>query len=92
MARFRATIRGNRGMASRLGHTRGGIEAKVNGWSAGVSVYAESSNADDRDLFRIYLSGGSRGGDIRMIGTVSIVDGKPTFEPAPSTVGLKAVV
>lgn len=34
MARFRATIRGQRGQASRLGSAASGIVANINGWNS----------------------------------------------------------
>ena len=40
MTRFRATIQGNRGAASRLGGVNSGVEASVNGWDIGVGVKA----------------------------------------------------
>lgn len=42
MAQFRATIEGNRGEASRLGHKGSGIRAQVNGWSGGVNVSGDT--------------------------------------------------
>lgn len=55
MARFRGTLQGNRGEASRLGHT--GLSARINGWDAGIRV--EASVIDGRDCFEIYITGGS---------------------------------
>jgi len=56
MAHFRATVRGNRKEASRLGTLKSGIVATVNGWNAGIRVEAY---AEERDVFRIYRTGGS---------------------------------
>ena len=45
MARFRATIQGHRGEASRLGHKR--IEARVASWSGAVSVQLYEHEGQD---------------------------------------------
>jgi len=62
MARFRATMQGQRGQASRLGNAKSGIKVKVNGWNLGVTVYG---NVDDtgQDSFAIYQTGGSNDAD-----------------------------
>ncbi len=57
MARFRATIQGQRGEVSRLGSSKSGITARVNGWNAGIRVEAESNGG--KDVFRVYYTGGS---------------------------------
>ena len=57
MAQFRATIRGNRGQASRLGTKTSGIEAFVNGWDTGVAVVLDHSKGKDR--VKVYRTGGS---------------------------------
>ena len=88
MARFRGTLKGARGQASRLGSGKSGLAVEANGWKVGVSVYAHENNVDGSDLFDIYLSGGSNGSDIRAIGFVRLRNGVPTFELAES---LKAV-
>ena len=56
MARFRATIQGNRGMASRLGHKC--LDASINGWNLGVKVYAYV-NEKGKDEFKVFQTGGS---------------------------------
>ena len=40
MARFRATLQGNRGEVSRLGSKASGMSAHINGWNTGVTIYA----------------------------------------------------
>lgn len=55
MARFRGTLQGNRGEASRLGHT--GLSARINGWDAGIRV--EASIIDGRDCFELWITDGS---------------------------------
>lgn len=57
MAQFRATIKGQRGEASRLGSKQSGIVAEVNGWNKGIKIYA--SHRDGKDVFEVYLTGGS---------------------------------
>ena len=57
MARFRATIQGNRGEASRLGTVKSGMAVTINGWEGGVHVIA--SVKDGEDVFAIYATSGS---------------------------------
>jgi hypothetical protein len=57
MARFRGTIQGQRGQASRLGSAKSGLTVNVNGWNVGIQVFAEDSDWQDR--FEVYLTGGS---------------------------------
>lgn len=93
MAHFRATIKGNRGEASRLGSSASGISAAVNGWNQGIAVTAYAQN--DTDCFHISATGGSSGANLRYIATLrgdcltlhntgksfSISTGKPWKEP-----------
>jgi hypothetical protein len=60
MARFRATIRGQRGEASRLGSKGSGLHVTANGWNAGVKVLAHAGGEVD-DAFDVYLTSGSNG-------------------------------
>lgn len=70
MAQFRATIKGQRGEASRLGSKNSGLRAYVNGWDSGVLVEAE--NRDGRDIFYVYTTGGSNGRVLtRQVGYIS---------------------
>jgi hypothetical protein len=57
MAHFRATIKGSRGLASRLGGKEGGIIARVDGWNCGVTIWA--FHRDGKDVFEIVKTGGS---------------------------------
>ena len=61
MARYRATIKGQRGEASRLGSTSHPPVVTINGGECGVRVVAVSSDADGitQDTFKIYATGGS---------------------------------
>lgn len=57
MARFYASIKGNRGPASRCGSVSSGIRGHIRGLDRGVEV-----NIFDRygeDVIQIYLTGGS---------------------------------
>lgn len=58
MARFRATIKGQRGQASRLGSPKSGITANVNGWDVGIRVVGSVDNLGI-DVYDVYLTGGS---------------------------------
>ena len=60
MAHFRATIQGNRGMASRLGTKKTGLQASVNGWNVGVTVEALHINGED--TINVFITGGSTSG------------------------------
>lgn len=60
MARYRATMRGSRGPASRQGSAQSGIEADISGWNTGVKVLGEPE-AGDQDDFTVYVTGGSSG-------------------------------
>lgn len=78
MAQFRAIIRGQRGEASRLGSKNSGIVAHVDGWNVGVTVRG-MVDADGRDVFTIYATGGSnRAVSEKIVGR--IVGG--VYEPA----------
>ncbi len=59
MARFRATIQGQRGAASRLGSAKSGITATVNGWNAGIRVSACPGNMQGQDVFMVEVTYGS---------------------------------
>jgi hypothetical protein len=69
MAHFMSTIKGGRGPASRLGSAKSGMVARVNGWNSGVTVEA-GVDSDGRDVFAVYATGGSNGGNRERIGTV----------------------
>lgn len=69
MAQFRATIKGQRGQASRLGGKASGMVATVNGWHKGVRVEAIHENGED--FFRVYATtGSSNTGDWRELATI----------------------
>ena len=58
MARFRATIKGSRGEASRLGTAKSGLLVHVNGWNVGICIDV-GVNENDQEVFHIYRTGGS---------------------------------
>jgi hypothetical protein len=60
MARFRGTISGQRGEASRLGSPQSGLSVHANGWDAGVSVNAYVDE-HDADVFDVRATAGSGG-------------------------------
>lgn len=85
MAQFRATIKGNRGEASRLGTASSGVLAKINGWNGGVAVVAKHSTQHRHvpqleDRFDIYATGGSNGGKPSVF--IGYVDGWGVFHAA----------
>lgn len=53
MARFRGTIRGQRGEASRLGSPSSGLSAHIAGWQGAVDV--ELYDKDGVDMARVSL-------------------------------------
>ena len=60
MARFRGTVQGGRGEASRLGHRS--ITTDTNGWNLGVNVDGGAGPAgySEEDHFSVYATGGSK--------------------------------
>lgn len=58
MAHFRGTVKGGRGEASRLGHKTTGLTTTCNSWNLGIKV--EAGHVNGQDVFRIYLTDGSR--------------------------------
>lgn len=59
MAHFRATIRGSRGEASRLGGKDAGLTVTADGWNVGVRVDTFYDKETGKDLIRVYKTGGS---------------------------------
>ena len=58
MAHFRGTVKGGRGEASRLGHKTTGLTTTCNSWDLGIKV--EAGHVNGQDVFKIYLTDGSR--------------------------------
>jgi len=81
MARFRGTIRGQRGDASRLGSINSGLVVTCNGWDVGVRVVAGVRNG--KDHFQIYATGGSNSGKrTEYLGEVTADAKRVLFESA----------
>jgi hypothetical protein len=63
MARYRGTVQGDRGEASRLGHRSLWVEA--NGWTIGGTMGMDDASQEKRlgecDAIRFTLTGGSNG-------------------------------
>lgn len=77
MARFRGLLQGTRGEVSRLGHKSSGLRVEADGWNSGVEVRAYV-DADDRDVFEVYRTGGSNGGLAPRLVAV-IINGRDTL-------------
>jgi len=60
MARFRGTVKGGRGEASRLGSKISGITSFTSGWDIGVKVEIRYDEVLDTDVVTIFLTEGSR--------------------------------
>jgi len=74
MARFRGTIEGGRGVASRLGHRH--ITTDTNGWNCGVNVDGGAYGGSN-DRFNVYATGGSNESrESHRIAEVAEVDGE----------------
>jgi hypothetical protein len=58
MARFRGTLQGNRGGASRLGSKSSGLHVTANGWEIGATVEL-FVNGEGQDEISIWLTSGS---------------------------------
>ena len=71
MSRFYASIRGNRGEATRCGTTTSGMTGHICGWDVGVEVmlHANSKGEDTVDIFATPGSSGS--GRIILIQTLT---------------------
>ena len=89
MAQYKATVKGSRGEASRLGDRKNGISADVNGWDVGVRVYA-CYDAEKGDVISVYLTGGSHAKvSPTFIGTYSKSDLLQIAEIPGRTVGVQ---
>ena len=60
MAQFLAEIQGSKGAVTRLGTKNSGITCKVNGWHVGARV--EIAHVNNKDVVKVYKTGGSSGG------------------------------
>lgn len=69
MAQYRATIKGQRGQASRLGSKRSGLRTITNGWNSGIRIEARYVNG--KDVFDVYATTGSNATDRdRLLGSL----------------------
>ncbi len=62
MARYRGTVQGQRGQASRLGGKSSGIVVKAGGWDIGAEVVVQPCTCGE-DLVEVFRTGGSNRGD-----------------------------
>lgn len=76
MSHFYADIQGSRGPASRCGTKQSGILGHIRGWNVGVSVAIEYDKENDRDIVRVYKTGGSNGCSCSIL-IAEFTDGKP---------------
>ena len=60
MSQFYASIQGNRGMATRQGTKKSGIEGHIRGWYIGARVICQHMS-DGKDRITVYKTGGSNG-------------------------------
>ena len=68
MGRFRGTVQGNRGEASRLGSISSGLEVTASGWDIGVNIHIDV--VDGKDVIKIYKTDGSNGYSSELIHTL----------------------
>ena len=65
MARFYASIEGNRGPATRMGSAASGMRGHVRGWDVGVEVIMRDE--DGSDVCEVWRTGGSNGRSHRVL-------------------------
>jgi hypothetical protein len=53
MARFRGTVQGGRGQASRLGHKTTGLRVHANSWSGSVEVIMHAVGDEDHVVINV---------------------------------------
>lgn len=78
MARFRGTIQGCRGPASRLGGKDSGLSVDGGGWHIGGSIWCHDD--DGADMVSICATGGSGGGSNVLLGIVTYQNGNRRVE------------
>lgn len=66
MAHFRGTVKGGRGMASRLGHKTTGLSVTARSWSGEVRVnlYFDKKSGEDHARIDVY---GRNGGHVKTL-------------------------
>ena len=60
MAHFRGTVEGQTQEVSRLGNAKSGIHITASGWDIGVEAHGREELG--KDVFNIYINGGSNHG------------------------------
>lgn len=59
MAHFRGTVKGSRGVSSRLGSKKSGLVVTADGWDVGIRV--EVWHGGGKDHVRVWRTGGTNG-------------------------------
>lgn len=59
MARYRGTVKGNRGEASRLGTKASGLLCRADGWGIGAAVTIAYNDETAQDEVFVYITKGS---------------------------------
>lgn len=62
MARYRGTVQGQRGVASRLGSANSGLRVTANGWNVGANVYIDPCEGCGEDIVDVVRTFGSNTG------------------------------
>ena len=81
MARFIAEIQGQAGEVSRIGSPNSGIACHIRGWDLGIEVRG-SVDAQGRDVFTVFQTGGSNGGRRTLLANIVHVKDRPITQPA----------
>ena len=74
MAQFYADIQGNRGQATRMGTKKSGLDGHIRGWHIGARVWMCFNEETQEDECTIDLTGGSRNGGSKRLGTFTVKD------------------
>lgn len=75
MAQFYADIKGNRGMATRMGTKKSGLNGHIRGWDIGARVYMNYNEQTQQDECTIHLTSGSTGRkNTKPLGTFTVKD------------------
>lgn len=59
MAHFRATVKGHRSEASRLGTKNSGMNVSLHGWNVGLQADIIHDGNGKEDIIEVYLNAGS---------------------------------
>lgn len=78
MAQFYADIQGNRGMATRMGTKKSGLDGHIRGWHIGARVWMSYNEQTKEDECIIDLTSGSyRAGHSKRLGIFTVKDIQP---------------